>query len=183
VTAAGGLAAPTCRRIAAEGGTVVCADRGASGDGSVPDACLSLDVTSESSWESVLAKVLSRRGRLDGLRLGHGVSGSIAPVEDVTAEQWRQTLDINLTGCFYGLSRVVPAMPRASYGRIVALSSIAGREGSARQSACSSSKGALNALVESVARECAPDAVTVNVIAPTAMGTPMFAELDATVAR
>ena len=176
--AAGGLAAPTCRRIAAEGGTVVCTDICASGEGSSPDSCLPLDVTNRGAWKSVVEVVVSEHGRLDGALLAHAVSGPVAPVEDVPFPDWARTIAVNLDGCFHGLSEVVSVMKRAGYGRVVAVSSFGGLEGPPNRSAYSASKGALNALVKSVARECAADSVTVNAIAPTLMSTPMMAQLS-----
>lgn len=176
--AAGGLAAPTCRRIADEGGTVICTDVAASGDGSSPDRCLPLDVTDRNSWRSVVQRIVADHGRLDGAILAHAVSGPVAPVENVVDSEWAHTIEVNLNGCFYGLAEIVPVMKRASYGRVVAVSSFGGHEGNANRSAYSSSKAALNTLVKSVARECAADSITVNAIAPTLMDTPMMAKLS-----
>jgi len=101
-------------------------------------------------------------------------------VEEVPASDWAQTIAVNLDGCFYGLAEIVPVMKRASYGRVVAVSSFGGHEGVANRTAYSSSKAALNTLVKSVVRECAAESVTVNAIAPTLMDTPMMAGLSKT---
>jgi NAD(P)-dependent dehydrogenase (short-subunit alcohol dehydrogenase family) len=163
--AAGGLAAPTCRRIAAEGGTVVCTDVHLSGDGSSRDSCLRLDVTDRASWHSVVEAVVVEHGRLDGALLTHAISGPVAPVEHVASSDWARTTAVNLDGCFYGLSATVPVMKRAAYGRVVAVSSFGGLEGVPTRSAYSASKAALNTLVKVVAKECAAEFVTVNTIA------------------
>ncbi|WP_162795042.1 SDR family oxidoreductase [Nonomuraea lactucae] len=176
--ASGGLGAPTCDRISAEGGTVVCTDVGATGDGSSPDRCRELDVTDRRAWQSLVAEIMAEYGRLDGALFAHGVAGPVTLAQETSASDWAHTIEVNLTGAFYGLRALVPVMRRTSYGRIVAVSSIGAVTANPRQAAYSASKAGLNALVKSVAKECADDSVTVNTIAPSLMDTPMLAGLD-----
>ncbi len=76
------------------------------------------------------------------------------PFETTTPEAWRRLLDINLTGAFLCAKRAVPNMLEAGYGRIVAVSSSAGRTGGGTASAAySASKAGLMTLMRSLARE------------------------------
>jgi 3-oxoacyl-[acyl-carrier protein] reductase len=96
-----------------------------------------------------------------------GVAGQIArPVEDVSLEQWRAVLDINVTGLFLCARAVVPGMKRRGQGRIVAISSRAGLAPSLTgiQAYCAA-KHAENGLIRQLGQELAPHGITVNAIA------------------
>ncbi|MFJ9180532.1 SDR family NAD(P)-dependent oxidoreductase [Streptomyces sp. NPDC102360] len=176
--AAGGLAAPTCRRLAREGATVICTDVAGDGDGSSPEACLSLDVTDPEAWSRVVADIMRTHGRLDGALLAHGVQGPETPIDETPRDGWQRTLAINLDGCLHGLGAALPAMRARGYGRVTILSSIAGREGNPHQAAYSASKAAVISLVKTAAKEYARDGITVNAVAPSMMRTRMLDDLS-----
>ncbi|MFF7656237.1 SDR family NAD(P)-dependent oxidoreductase [Streptomyces sp. NPDC007983] len=177
--AAGGLAAPTCRRLAREGATVICTDVTAGGDGSSPEACLSLDVTDPEAWSRVVTDILNAHGRLDGALFAHGAQGPETPIDQTPRDGWQRTLAINLDGCLHGLAAALPPMRERGYGRVTILSSIAGREGNPHQAAYSASKAAVISLVKTAAKEYARDGVTVNAVAPSMMRTRMLDDLSA----
>lgn len=176
--AAGGLAAPTCRRLAREGATVICTDVAGDGDGSSPETCLSLDVTDPEAWCRVVADIMRTHGRLDGALLAHGVQGPETPIDETPRDGWQHTLAINLDGCLHGLSAALPAMRARGYGRVTILSSIAYREGNPHQAAYSASKAAVISLVKTAAKEYARDGITVNAVAPSMMRTRMLEDLS-----
>lgn len=176
--AAGGLGAPTCRRLVAEGATVVCTDVVAAGDGSSPEACLALDVTDSKAWVEVVNEILRTYGRLDATLFAHGVQGPEASVEETPYDAWARTLSINLDGCLHGLAAVLPAMRTRSYGRVAILSSISAREGNPHQAAYSASKAGVVSLTKTAAKEAATAGITVNCIAPSMMQTAMLADLS-----
>lgn len=169
--AAGGLGSAAVERLRAENAVVVATDR--------VGADVELDVTSEEQWEQVCAQVLAEHDRVDGLLLAHGAQGPEAPVEDVNLDDWRRTLSINLESCFLGLRAVLPSMKRAGYGRVVALSSISGREGNASMTAYSTSKAGVIALVKAAAKESAAQGVCINAVAPSMFQTPLLQHLSA----
>lgn len=177
--AAGGLSGAAVRRLQAEGAIIVATDL-AFDDEDIDDlgGRLHLDVTRPEQWESVVAKVAARYGRIDGLLMGHGSQGPEAPVENVPVDGWQRTLQINLDSCFYGLRAVLPTMKQQRYGRIAVLSSIAGREGNASMTAYSVSKAGVIALVKSVAKETASDGISINAVAPSMFETPLLADLS-----
>lgn len=172
--AAGGLGAALADRLAEEGADVVRTD-------TTPppsDRAMTLDVTSPDDWERVTGYVRSELGGLDGLALCHGVLGRNEPVTAMTPGTWEYVLSVNLTGAFLGIRAVLPLMVAAGYGRIVSISSVAGKEGNANQAAYSASKAGLMALTKSAAKECAGAGVTVNHVCPATFDTAMPKALD-----
>lgn len=181
----GGLGSATAMRLAAEGATVIATDLAApvhleqetvGFDGKVETR--ELNVTDPEHWKQTVSSTISRHGRIDAMLMAHGVQGPEYEVEDVPFDGWCRTLSINLDACFLGLQSVTGIMKRQGYGRIAALSSIAGREGNASQTAYSASKAGLIALVKAVAKEAAPYGVTINSIAPSMFQTPLLKALS-----
>ncbi|MFV0407172.1 MAG: SDR family NAD(P)-dependent oxidoreductase [Propioniciclava sp.] len=177
--ALGGLGSAAVRRLQTEGATVIRTDVriavDALGD---PEPSVSLDVTDPQGWQAVVSGIQDTFGRIDGLLMCHGAQGPERPVEEVPVAGWQRTLEINLSGCFYGLQAVVPVMKAAQYGRIAVLSSIAGRDGNENMAAYSVSKAGVIALVKSVAKETARHSITVNAVVPAMMDTPLLADLS-----
>ncbi|MGW9405214.1 SDR family NAD(P)-dependent oxidoreductase [Arthrobacter sp. NPDC055585] len=179
--AGGGLGSEAAARLRAEGACIVATDVAAPA-GSPADTeslFLGLDVTDQAQWQQVLRHTLDRFGRLDGALFCHGVQGPEVPVEEVPHQGWNRTLEVNLTGCLYGLQAVIPQMRAAGYGRIAMLASIAGREGNANMSAYSVSKAGLIALAKSAAKETAAAGISVNCVAPSMFQTPLLKDLSA----
>jgi NAD(P)-dependent dehydrogenase (short-subunit alcohol dehydrogenase family) len=87
---------------------------------------------------------------------------------------WQNMIDINLTGVFKSMRAVVPHMAARGYGRIVATSSIVGRQGSANIGHYVAAKWGVIGLVKSLAVEVAAHGVTVNAVLPTSVDSPMI---------
>lgn len=93
---------------------------------------------------------------------------------------WERVVAVNLTGTYLCSVRAIPNMKARRYGRIVNVSSIAGKIGDITAAPCyGASKGGVNALTKSLARELAPCGITVNAVAPHAIETEMSAEWSA----
>jgi 3-oxoacyl-[acyl-carrier protein] reductase len=89
------------------------------------------------------------------------------PLEDVTDDDWRLVVDANLTTMFVSTRAVVPAMKQAGWGRVVTISSVAGRSTSARGiQAYATAKAAQLGLTRQLARELGQFGITVNSVAP-----------------
>lgn len=88
-------------------------------------------------------------------------------------EDWRAVLDVNLSGAFFMIRALAPAMREAGYGRIVNITSINGLRGKFGQANYASSKAGLIGLTKTAARELGPKGITVNAVAPGMVLTPM----------
>ena len=93
---------------------------------------------------------------------------------DVTPEQWRKVLDVNLVGVLNCTSAALPAMQEGGYGRIVSLSSEAGRIGSKGSAVYSAAKAGVIGFMKVIARENGRYGITANSIAPGPIETPLL---------
>jgi 3-oxoacyl-[acyl-carrier protein] reductase len=114
---------------------------------------------------------LEKWGRLDILVNNAGVGGRHAPIWELTDEEWDEVLDVNLRGTFNFLRAGLPPMVERGWGRVVNLSSVAGKEGTPGAAHYSSSKGAVISLTKVAAKEVAKHGVLVNAITPGAFDT------------
>ncbi|MGD9734385.1 MAG: glucose 1-dehydrogenase [Solirubrobacterales bacterium] len=181
--AAGGIGRATAARLAAEGATVVLADRDARGERAAAElGCLwqALDVTRPDSWEAAVALAESETGGLDVLVNAAGIltTGSILETE---LEDWRRTHAVNLDGAFLGCRAAVPAMRRRGGGAIVNIASTSGLRGDPRTVAYDSSKAGVRGLTKEVAVHCARRryGIRCNSVHPGSVATPMLAGLAA----
>jgi len=182
ITAAGrGIGRATAEIISREGGTVVAVDndkaaleqvlgaiRGAGGTAHGQTA----DALDAFQAKDVVRSTLETHGRIDILLPAVGGSTSIgkpaATVDELTQQEWQHLLDFNLTGTFLFINAVVPAMKRQRSGKIVCISSIAGRGRSPSSSAAyATAKGGIIALTKKLSLELGPYGINVNAIAPS----------------
>lgn len=127
------------------------------------------DVADPDDVDRLFDTALERLGGLDILLNNAGVAGPTAPVEDVDIEDWRQCMEINVTGQFLCAKRAVPHIKAAGGGSIVNLSSAAGRFGFALRSPYAASKWAVVGFTKSLAIELGPSQIRVNAICPGAV--------------
>lgn len=134
------------------------------------------DVREESQWEDLMSDVLGRYNQLDILVNNAGIFFS-CPMDETPVEDFRNLIDINVTGVFLGCKHAVKAMrkhPEGSGGSIINLSSVTGLRGQIGGAAYTASKGAVRLLTKSVAVENAPHNIRCNSIHPGVMQTPML---------
>jgi SDR family mycofactocin-dependent oxidoreductase len=131
------------------------------------------DVRSTDDLAAAVERGLGELGQIDVLVANAGIAG-VSTLAEMSDEAWRNMLDVNLTGVFKSMRAVVGHMVSRGYGRIVATSSIVGRQGSANIGHYVAAKWGVLGLVKSLAVEVAAQGVTVNAVCPTSVDTPMI---------
>ena len=138
---------------------------------------LAMDVRDPVAVSAAVEETVNSLGSLDIVVANAGVV-STGLLEEVTDEIWRQLMDTNLTGVFHTLRAVIPVMRRQRFGRIVVTSSMGGRMGIPELAAYNATKWGVIGLAKSLALEVAKEGITVNVICPTTVHTPMVQPVD-----
>jgi SDR family mycofactocin-dependent oxidoreductase len=139
---------------------------------------IAMDVRDAAAVSAAVDETVSSLGSLDILVANAGVV-STGPLDEVTDEIWQQLVDTNLTGVFHTLRAVIPVMRRQRFGRIVVTSSMGGRMGIPELAPYNATKWAVIGLAKSLALEVAKEGITVNVICPTTVHTPMVQPVGA----
>jgi len=181
---ASGIGLAVARRIAAEGGKVSLWDV----DPRRLDAAVAeigpaaradrLDLTDPAAVEAAAKAAETAMGHIDALVCSAGVAGQNALVIDYPIEEWKRVFDINANALFYCNKFVATLMKARGYGRIVNLSSIAGKEGNPTACAYSASKAAVIGFTKSLGKELAKDGITVNAVAPATIETPILEQVS-----
>ena len=182
--AARGIGAATARLVAERGGKVFALDIARDGltalqkELSLPDnQVATIDLGSQTSVKENIDAIFKLTGRIDALINTAGVVGPTnVKVEDVKWEDFESTVRINLFGTVWLTQAVVPYMKKAKYGRIAHVASIAGKEGNPGMTPYNVSKSGMIGFVKGVAKEIAPDGITINSLAPAVIRTPMNAD-------
>ncbi len=135
------------------------------------------DVSRETDVNAMVQAAVARFGRVDILVNNAGILGNTRPLEEIPADEWDQLLAINVRGVFLCTKAVLPLMKAQRYGKIVNVSSSAGRSTSTFGGAhYTTSKAAVLGLTRHTAREAAPYNINVNATAPGSMDTEMVRE-------
>jgi 3-oxoacyl-[acyl-carrier protein] reductase len=175
VTGAGrGIGAATARLFAEAGAQVALLDRDGAGVTHTAEEialaggealAFETDITDGFAVERVLDRVVDEWEKLDIL-VNNAASVKDAPLEDMTDEEWRETLDVNLRGTMVCTRAAVPHMRSRKFGRILSAASAGPRAGAAGQTAYAASKAGIVGMTQTWARELAPDGITANAVAP-----------------
>jgi SDR family mycofactocin-dependent oxidoreductase len=131
------------------------------------------DVRSTEDLAAAVARGLDELGQIDVLVANAGIAG-VSTIAEMSDDAWQNMIDVNLTGVFKTLRAVAGHMVERGYGRIVATSSIVGRQGSANIGHYVAAKWGVLGLVKSLAVEVAAHGVTVNAVCPTSVDSPMI---------
>ena len=135
-----------------------------------------LDVTNFDQI-SIEIKKITKQKKIDIFINNAGITGKNSTVWDYPLEEWKKVLDINLNAVFYCLKAITPHMIKNNYGRIVNISSIAGKEGNPNASAYSASKAGIIGLTKSLGKELANKNIAVNTVTPSAAKTKIFDQM------
>lgn len=124
------------------------------------------DVSQESQVFAMVEAALQNFGRIDILVNNAGVTGPTAPITNVSRDEWDQVLAVNLTGAFLCARAVIPYMIERRSGKIINISSIAGKLAYALRSPYAASKWGMIGLSRTLAQELGPHNIQVNAICP-----------------
>jgi 2-dehydro-3-deoxy-L-rhamnonate dehydrogenase (NAD+) len=134
-------------------------------------SCVVVDITDLQGLDAAVKSVESTVGPISILVNSAGVAGSNASLEDYDPDEWRRVVEVNLNGTFYVNKVVIPGMKARNYGRIVNISSVAGKEGNPNLSAYSAAKAGVIGLTKSLGKELAKFDIAVNAITPATANT------------
>jgi NAD(P)-dependent dehydrogenase (short-subunit alcohol dehydrogenase family) len=168
---ASGIGLAAADRLRAGGARVAVLDRQAA-DGD--RLALAADIADPAQVNEAVRQAEAELGGIDILVNSAGVPGVSVRTADTPDEEWRHVMSVNADGTFYVCRAVIPGMVERGYGRIVLLSSIAGKEGNPMAPAYSASKAAVIGLTKALGKDLARTGVLVNCIAPAVIETPIL---------
>ncbi|SDW26657.1 NAD(P)-dependent dehydrogenase, short-chain alcohol dehydrogenase family [Albimonas donghaensis] len=182
-----GIGHETAKLFAAEGATVIVADRNAEAAEAVAGelraagaeaAAFTVDVSDEAQVQAMIGFVVEKYGRLDVLvnNAGYGIAGTVATT---SLADWKALMSVNVDGVFLGCKYAVPVMEKQGGGVIVNTASGGAIVAIYDRAAYTASKGAVAALTRAMAVDHADANIRVNCIAPGTIETPYFKEIFA----
>jgi len=191
VTGAGsGIGAAISLELAARGAHVIAADLDAEAAEAVAEAIRKSggkavgavsDVADPDAAARLVALAIEKGGALHLAVNNAGIGGPAKPTGEYPPEGWRQVIDVNLNGVFYGMRYQIPAMLDAGGGAIVNMASILGSVGFRTASAYVAAKHAVIGLTKTAALEYADKGIRINSVGPGFINTPLLAKnLDQT---
>ncbi len=180
--AARGLGRAAAERLHERGASVAVNVRDAARAESIADSlgdralAVPGDVSADGVPEAIVGRTLDRFGRIDIL-VNNAAMARSTRFADISPEEWRATLDVNLTAPFLFIRAVLPTMKQQAYGRVVNISSSAGRTVSTLGgSHYTASKAGLLGLTRAAAKELGKSGITVNAICPGMIDTELTRE-------
>jgi 3-oxoacyl-[acyl-carrier protein] reductase len=176
---ASGLGLETARRITAEGGKVSLWDLNAEALAAAKKETgavhtLVVDVSDAKNVEAAAAESAKALGKIDVLVNSAGITGATQPVIGYPIDSWLKVMDVNVNGLFYCCRAIAALMVDAGYGRIVNISSVAGKEGNPNAGSYSTAKAAVLGFTKSLGKELATKGVIVNAVTPATFESPIL---------
>jgi len=139
--------------------------------GAAPFVC---DVSDEKASEKTVNEISAHFGQIDVLVNAAGIL-SATKIPDIQREEWDKILGVNLSGSFFMAQKVLPYLKQSKHGRIINISSVAGRMGGVENSmSYAASKGGICAITRGMARHLGPFKITVNAVCPGPIRTPIL---------
>jgi 2-dehydro-3-deoxy-L-rhamnonate dehydrogenase (NAD+) len=138
----------------------------------------SVDVSQRNEVDSAAKATVDSLGGIDILVANAGITGPNFTTWEYPPEDWVRVIEVDLLSVYYCCRAVVPVMLAQNYGRIVTISSVAGKEGNPNASAYSAAKAGIIALTKSLGKELARENIAVNCITPAAARTRILEQMS-----
>lgn len=135
------------------------------------------DVSNPEQVKAIHLKMVQDLGEITLLINNAGIS-YMGLLSEMSTKNWEQVISTNLSAAFFTCREVIPAMVRKKSGTILNISSVWGEHGASCEAAYSASKGGLNSLTKSLAKELAPSRISVNALSCGLIDTQMNANLS-----
>ena len=136
-----------------------------------------VDITDVTQVEEAAEATGREWSGIDILIANAGMTGTNKSLWEYPVDEWRRVVEVNLMGTYYCCRTIVPFMLQQQYGRIVMMSSVAGKDGNPNASAYSAAKAGIIALTKSLGKELAGVDIAVNCVTPAAARTRIFEQM------
>ena len=183
--AAQGIGLAITQRLLASGAQVCLWDRDAEsleealrGLSAVAVSSEVVDVSDSDAVEDAGRRTELNLGGVDILINNAGVAGPTMPLWKYPINAWKDVMDVDLNSVFYCCRAFIPMMREQNYGRVVNVSSVAGKEGNPNAAAYSAAKAGVIALTKSLAKETVKHNIAVNCVSPAAARTRIFDQMS-----
>ena len=146
---------------------------------SINNPKLSANVIDVTDFEKVAQEVekITNNKNIDIFVNNAGIAGKNSTVAEYPIDEWKKVLELDLNAVFYCCKAIVPHMIKNNYGRIINISSIAGKEGNPNASAYSTAKAGVIGLTKSLGKELSNKNIAVNAVTPAAAKTRIFDQM------
>jgi NAD(P)-dependent dehydrogenase (short-subunit alcohol dehydrogenase family) len=137
-----------------------------------------VDVATSADVQEATKATVEALGGIDILVANAGIAGPNFKTWEYPPDEWARVIEVDLLSVFYCCRSVIPLMLAQKYGRIVTISSVAGKEGNPNASAYSAAKAGVIALTKALGKELAGENIAVNCITPAAAKTRIFEQMS-----
>jgi NAD(P)-dependent dehydrogenase (short-subunit alcohol dehydrogenase family) len=175
---ASGIGLATVKRLSSEGAKVAIVDLDATAAAQVASevggVAVRGDVSRSEEWPRIVSEVTSSLGGLDIAHLNAGVTTGVAEITELTDEQYRRIVGVNMDGVVFGVRAVVPELRTRGGGSIVATASLAGIVSFPLDAAYTLTKHAVVGFCRALGRALEADGITINSVCPGLVDTPLL---------
>jgi len=137
-----------------------------------------VDVSQKKDVENMVNQTLERFGKIDILVNNAGIVGPTIPIQELSEEDWDRIISVDLKGTFLCCKAVIPHMISQRSGKIVNMSSIAGKEGNANMTAYCAAKAGIIGFTKALSEEVAKYGIRVNCVCPALIETELVERMD-----